>query len=312
MGRDSPLKPPALAPGDLLGIVAPASGIDPELLAAGVHELERLGFRTRCRDDIRTVEGYLAGGLDRRRGELVEMLEDPGVRGVFCARGGYGSGHLLAEIDPSRLRRSAKVFCGASDITMLLAAFARAGVVAFHGPMVATTIRLGPDGYDRDLMMRILVEGEAVEFETAGCRILQPGRGEGRLTGGCLSLIVSTLATDWELDTRDSILVVEDIDARPYQIDRMLTQLRQAGKLDRVRGFVFGEMPGCDPPPGAGYTTEDVIRSCLSDLGAPILYGFPTGHAARPNAVVPFGVEAELSLDSGAAFRMLEAAVARR
>ncbi len=312
MGRDAPVKPPALAPGDLLGIVAPASGVDPELLAAGVGELESLGFRTRCRDDIRTVEGYLAGGLGRRRDELIEMLEDPDVNGVICARGGYGSGHLLDALDPSRLRRAAKVFCGASDITMLLAAFARAGVVAFHGPMVATTMRLGPAGYDRDLMMRMLIDGEAVEFETAGCRILRPGRAKGRLTGGCLSLIVSTLATDWEMDTRDAILVVEDIDTRPYQIDRMLTHLRQAGKLDRVRGFVFGEMPGCDPPPGAGYTTEDVIRWRLSDLGAPILYGFPTGHASRPNAVVPFGVEAELALDSGAVFRLLESAVEGR
>jgi muramoyltetrapeptide carboxypeptidase len=309
MGSSSPIKPRALARGDLLGVVAPASGIKPEMLAAGIRELESLGFKTRLRDDIETVDDYLAGSVDRRLEEFREMLEDPGVKGIVCARGGYGSGHLLAQLQPDELARHPKVFCGASDITMLLAAYARARIVAFHGPMVATTIRQGGEGYDRDLMMRMLVRGEAVSFDTTGCEILGKGSAQGRLTGGCLSLIVSTLATEWEIDTRDSILVVEDIDTKPYEIDRMLTQLRQAGKTDHVRAFVFGEMPGCVQHPGQKSSVKDVIRALLADLAVPILYGFPTGHSSKPNAIVPFGVLAEISLGEDATFRLLEAAV---
>lgn len=312
VGSAAPVKPEALRPGDVVGVVAPASGIRPEMFDEGIRELESLGFTARFRDDISTVDRYLAGGLDRRLAEFRQMLEDDSVRGIVAARGGYGSGHLLGQLDPDEILDHPKIFCGASDLTMLLAAFARAGVVAFHGPMVATTIRQGAAGYDRDLFVRMLVDAEEVEFDATGCRSIRNGRAEGRLTGGCLSLIVSTLGTPWELDTRESILVIEDIDTKPYQIDRMLTQLRQAGKLDRVRGIVFGEMVGCIQRPDAEDGVEDVIAGLLADLDVPILYGFPTGHSSKPNAIVPFGVQAELSLGVDAAFRLLEPAVKGR
>ena len=309
MGSTAPVKPPALKSGDVLGIVAPASGIKPDMLSQGIHELESLGFKIRVREDIHAVERYLAGSLDRRLDEFREMLLDDQVRGIICARGGYGSGHLLTHLKPEELAGNPKVFCGASDITMLLAAFARAGVVAFHGPMVATTIRQGTTGYDRKLLMDMLVEGEAVRFDTTGCEIVQGGHAQGRLTGGCISLVAATIGTDWEIDATDSILVLEDVDAKPYQLDRMITQLRQAGTLDKVRGFVFGEMLNCDQHPDQGYTVQDLIRSMLGGLNVPILYGFPTGHSSKPNAIVPFGPQAELSLDSETTFHLLESAV---
>ena len=309
MESTSPVKPPALKSGDLLGVIAPASGIKHDMLADGVRELESLGFKTRLRDDIHTVNRYLAGSLDRRLDEFREMLLDDEVRGIVCARGGYGSGHLLPHLRPEEIANNLKIFCGASDITMLLAAFAHARVVAFHGPMVATTIRRGPEGYDRALLMQMLVEARAVRFDTIGCEVVGGGHAEGRLTGGCISLVAATLGTEWEIDATDSILVLEDIDARPYQLDRMITQLQQAGTLDKVRGFVFGEMLNCDQHPDQGYTVQDLLRSMLSEYDVPILYGFPTGHSSRPNAIVPFGVQAELSLDGEPTFRLLEPAV---
>ena len=148
-----------------------------------------------------------------------------------------------------------------------------------------------------------------MQFDTAGCEILRDGHTEGRLTGGCISLIVSTLGTDWEIDATDSILVLEDIDVKPYQLDRMLTQLEHAGTLDKARGFVIGEMPNCAPHPSQGHTIQDLLKSMLTKYNVPILFGFPTGHSSRPNAIVPFGVQAELSLDSIPTFRLLEPAV---
>ena len=302
------IKPPALKPGDTIGIVAPASNIQPELLAEGCRELERLGFKTRVRPDIASVHRYFAGEHSRRLTEFAEMLQDPEVKAIFCARGGYGSAHLLYGLLPNWFRENPKIVCGASDITMILGAMQRAGVVAFHGPMVATTIRQGEQGYDRAILLDVL-QGKTVRFPTSNTTILHGGTAEGRLTGGCLSLVVAGLGTSAEIDTDDTILVLEDIDAKPYQIDRMITQLRQAGKLKNVRGVVFGEMLNCFQHQNQGYALEDVLRDLFKGLQIPILFGFPTGHTSRPNIIVPFGVRARLSLDGTPSFELLESAV---
>ena len=311
MPSPNPSKPRALRTGDTIGVIAPASNLKAEMLAEGLGELESLGFKTRVAEGILEVDRYTAGSATRRVEELRSMLLDDTVSAIFCARGGYGSGHLLPLIDESEIRSHPKIFCGSSDVTMLLAAFQRAGVVGFHGPMVATALRQGDAGYDQGLLMRMLVEGEAVEFPLDGCSILHAGNGEGPLTGGCLSLVVSTLGTPWEIDTTDAILVLEDANCRPYQVDRMLTHLRQSGKFDRIRGCVVGEMLGCTQHPDQKYTIEDVFRDALGDLKVPVLFGFPTGHASKPNAIVPFGVQARLSLEQGAQFKLLESAVDR-
>ena len=303
------IKPPALRSGDTIGIIAPASDIKPDLLSAGCAQLEALGFAVVYRDDIYSRTRYTAGSVERRRDEFLEMLRSPDVRAIFSARGGYGSGHLLASIDPMELREHPKIFCGASDVTMLLALYARARVTAFHGPMVATSIRKGDAGYDRALMTEILVGAEAVRFSLDGCTVLRAGDAEGILTGGCLSLVVSTLGTPWELETTDRILLLEDVDAKPFQIDRMLSQLDQAGKLAGVRGIIFGEMPGCTQHPEQGYLLQDVILELLEGYRIPILFGFPTGHSQAANAIVPFGVPARLSLGDTPVFELMEPAV---
>jgi muramoyltetrapeptide carboxypeptidase len=208
------------------------------------------------------------------------------------------------------IRENPKIINGASDITLLLNLVERAGVVSFHGPMVATTIRQGSAGYDRELFLDLLKGKAAVRFPADGTVVLRSGRAEGRLTGGCLSLVVSTLGTRHEIDTEDSILVLEDIDAKPYQIDRMITHLRQAGKFAQVRGVVFGEMLNCIQHPNQGYTLEQVLTDLLEEFKFPILFGFPTGHTSRPNVIVPFGVRARLDLTSAAPlFELLESAV---
>jgi muramoyltetrapeptide carboxypeptidase len=307
---DGHVKPPALRAGDTIGIVAPASNIKLDLLREGCRELESLGFKTYFRPDIVSSYRYLAGPRERRVGEFLEMLRSRDIHAIFCARGGYGSGHLIPDIDPAVIGQNPKIVSGASDITLLLNWIDRAGVVSFHGPMVATTIRQGNEGYDRQLLLDLLKDKQAVRFPTDGTTILRPGEGEGRLIGGCLSLLVSTLGTKNEIDTQDSILIIEDVDAKPYQIDRMMTHLKQAAKFDGVHGVVFGEMLHCVQHSNQGYTLREILLDLLSEFAFPVLFGFPTGHTSRPNVIVPFGVRARLSLGPSASFELLEPAVA--
>jgi len=304
------IKPPAVRAGDTIGIVAPASNIKPELLEQGCRELESLGFKTFYRPDIVTSYRYFAGPHERRRAEFLEMLQSNDIRAIFCARGGYGSGHLIPDLSADLIRQNPKIISGASDITLVLNFVERSGVVSFHGPMVATSIRQGSAGYDRDVLLSLLQGSAQLRFPTDGTTVLRPGTAEGRLTGGCLSLVVSTLGTHHEIDTTDSILVLEDIDAKPYQIDRMITHLKQAGKFEAVRGVVFGEMLNCMQNPNQGYTLEQVLLDLLAEFSFPVLFGFATGHTSRPNVIVPFGVRARLDLTSSAPlFELLESAV---
>ena len=294
----------------MIGIVAAASNIKKDLLDQGCKELESLGFKTYFRPDITSSFRYVAGTRERRLGEFLEMLKSRDIHAIFCARGGYGSGQLIPSIDADLIRANAKILNGSSDITILLNWFDRAGVVSFHGPMVATTIRQGTDGYDRTVLLDLLQGKKAVRFPTDGTSILRSGAGEGRLIGGCLSLVVATLGTKHEIDTQDAILVLEDDSTKPYQVDRMITNLKQAGKLESVRGVVFGEMLNCIQNADQGYTLEEVIVDLLSEFSFPILYSFPTGHTSRPNVIVPFGVRARLDLTSSAPlFELLESAV---
>jgi len=304
------IKPKALKPGDTIGIVAPASNIKKDLLEQGCRELEGLGFKTYFRSDITSSFRYFSGTRERRLGEFLEMLRSPDIHAIFCARGGYGSGQLLRDIDPDVIRQNAKIVNGSSDITILLNWIVRAGIVSFHGPMVATAIREGTSGYDRAVLLDLLQGRRVVRFPTEGTSVLRSGLGEGRLTGGCLSLVVATLGTEHEIDTQDAIVFLEDADTKPYQIDRMITHLKQAGKFERVRGVIFGEMLNCAQNANQGYTLQEVLLDLLRDFTFPILFGFPTGHTSRPNVIVPVGVRARLDLTSSAPiFELLEPAV---
>jgi muramoyltetrapeptide carboxypeptidase len=263
------IKPAALRPGDTIGIVAAASNIKKELLEQGCRELESLGFKTYYRPDIVSTFRYFAGTRERRLGEFLEMLRSRDIRAIFCARGGYGCGQLIPDLDPEILRSNAKIVNGSSDITLLLNWMERAGVVSFHGPMVATAIREGLSGYNRTVLLDMLQGGKAVRFPTEATAILRPGTAEGRLIGGCLSLVVATLGTKHEIDTQDSILVLEDLDTKPYQVDRMITHLKQAGKLEGVRGVVFGEMLNCAQHANQGYTLQEVLTDLLAEFSFP-------------------------------------------
>jgi muramoyltetrapeptide carboxypeptidase len=306
--------PRALQPGDMVGIVAPASNIKRDLLDKGCEALRQLGYTPFYFDSILEQDGYFAGSADRRARELEEMFVRDDVRAIICARGGYGANYLLDKFDPSKVSAHPKIFVGYSDITSLMAFFFDSvGLVSFHGPMVAKDFAL-VDGID-------LASWQAATGGSAGWEIgsgndagvvgLVDGRAEGILYGGCLSLLVASLGTPYEIRTAGCILFVEDINAKPFQIDRMLMQLKLAGKLNGVKGIAFGEMLDCVQPGDQSYTLQQVVLRIVGELGIPIAYGLRSGHVTRKNITLPIGVRASLNVNGGeATLKMLEAATA--
>jgi len=297
-----------------VGIVAPASNIKRDLLEEGCERLRQMGYKPFYFDSILEKEWYFAGSVNRRARELEEMFVLPEVRAILCARGGYGTNYLLGELDPSKVAGHPKIFVGYSDVTTLLTCFSdSAGFVTFHGPMVTKDFA-HDDGVD-------LPSWEAALGGTAGWEVdgapdslvegLVEGAAEGILYGGCLSLLVASLGTPHEIRTAGTILFLEDINARPYQIDRMLMQLKLAGKLEGVKGIVFGEMLDCIQAKDQGYTLQEVILRISGGLGIPVAYGLRSGHVTRKNITLPIGVRAALRVkDGGAQLKILEAATA--
>jgi len=308
------LKAPALRAGDRVGIVAPGSPIKRELLRAGCDGLRRLGYEPFYKDSILDRNLYFAGSARRRARELEEMFERDEIRAIVCARGGYGTNYLLHELDVASLRRHPKIFVGYSDITTLLTWFARTGLVTFHGPMVTKDFAV-PEGVHLASWNAALAAASAWELNfpnDSEVKVLLEGSAEGTLYGGCLSMLVASLGTPFEIDTRDTILFIEDIAAKPFQVDRMLMQLKLAGKLEGVRGIVFGEMLDCvQPGVEQDYTLEEVVTRVLRDLHIPIAYGLRSGHVTRENITLPLGVRCSLQArKNGVRLRLLEASVA--
>lgn len=303
------IKPSALQPGDTVGIIAPASNIKRELLDAGCQALRALGYQPFYFDSILDQDLYFAGSVKRRAHELEEMFLRPEVRAIVCARGGYGANYLLDAIDLQKIKSNPKIFVGYSDITTLLTYFTDAtGLVTFHGPMVAKDFA-HPDGVELASWKAALGGSSEWAFDLAGVKPLVEGAAQGILYGGCLSLLVASLGTPYEIQTAGTILFIEDVAARPYQIDRMLMQLKLAGKLKGIRGIVFGEMLDCVQHQNQSYPLEDVVLRVVGDLHMPIAYGLRSGHVSRSNITLPIGVRADLNVESdGVSLRMLESA----
>ncbi len=308
----SPRKPPALRPGDSIGIVAPASNVDPKAFQAGCDRLRRLGYKPVYLESIFDQDLYFAGTAARRARELEQMFEREDVRAILCARGGYGSNYLLREIDLAKVRRHPKIFIGYSDITTLLTWFHdAAGLVTFHGPMLCRDFAAenGVDPQSWNAAIGGRRDWELASGAVAGFQPLAEGSAEGVLYGGCLSLLVASLGTPWEIRTAGTLLFLEDVNAKPYQVDRMLMQLKLAGKLEQVRGIIFGQMLDCAQTPGQPYTLQEVVRRVVGDLDVPVAYGLRSGHVERENVTLPLGVRAALNVSRDSArLKFLEAA----
>jgi muramoyltetrapeptide carboxypeptidase len=303
------IKPRALHPGDLVGVCAPSGPPDPDRLRRGVAALEALGFRVRAGDGLLERDRFTAGTLERRLGELHALWADADVAAIFCARGGAGAGRLLAGLDEGLVRSHPKIFLGFSDLTYIHLYLDRLGQVSFHGPMVARDF---PDGGLDEASFRQALMGEGLyASDEEDLMPLRGGAAEGRLRGGCLSILAAAAGTPWQLqpDPGGTVLFLEDVDEAPYKIDRMLLQLRDSGALSGVRGIVFGDMKGCVTRLEADYTLEDVIRDGLEGLEVPIAVGLSSGHTSSPGLTLPLGVRARLACGESARLEVLEPAV---
>jgi len=289
-------KPPRLHRGDLIAVISPAAAVQDEILRRGCEEVERLGFAVRIGPHALDRHRFLAGTDQDRAQELVAMFHDPAVRAIFCSRAGYGSGRLLPLLDFSLFGRAPKIFLGYSDVTFLLNAFVQhAGFVCFHGPAVAGEFVTGFSDRSLTHLLSLLTTGwgePSIAFPT----VLRGGVAEGQLLGGCLSLLVSLLGTPFALDTADAILFIEDVGERPYRIDRMLTHLKQAGKLDNLVGVIFGEMLGCLGETADPSLLLSVIADVFSGYSYPVGFGLPAGHGGE-NLALPLGTR--VRLDTG-------------
>jgi muramoyltetrapeptide carboxypeptidase len=306
------IKPPALQLGDTIGVIAPASNIKRELLDAGCKALAKLGYRPFYLDSITEKNLYFAGSADRRARELEEMFTRDDVRAIVCARGGYGANYLLQTLNVDKIKAHPKIFVGYSDVTSLLTYISDStGLVTFHGPMVTKDFAHS-DGLDLPSWEAALtgVSGWNIDFgPESGAKSLVNGSAEGILYGGCLSMLAASLGTPYEIRTVGTILFIEDVAAKPYQIDRMLMQLKLAGKLADVRGIVFGEMLECVQNKDQDYTLEEVVLRLVGDLGIPVAYGLRSGHVSRRNITLPLGVRAVLHVDKReGSLRILESA----
>lgn len=294
------IKPRRLSPGDTIGVVAPAGRVEPVDLHRGVLRLEQLGFKVIVGKHVEKSHRYLAGKDPDRAADLRWMFDQSDIRAVLCARGGSGTARLLRFLDRDRL--APKIFLGCSDVTtLLLYLFRTYGWVTFHGPMVATQFGKEPNRAMDENFLKVL-GGEAIEMFFPGVRTLQGGQAEGILTGGCLTLLCTTIGTPYEIETTGKILFIEDIDEAPYRIDRMLSYLKGLGKFDQARGIVFGQMPRCQPD-----LLPEIILEIFDGFPIPILFGFPSGHGDAI-ATLPFGIPVQIDGMTGS-LRMLEPAV---
>lgn len=303
-------KPQALKPGARLGVFAPASPGKEQHTQRGIAELSKLGFTVENFHPAAS-DGFFAASATERTREFLRIANDPNLDGMIALRGGYGSNYILDCLACEKLER-AKCLVGFSDLTSLQTyLLQRAGWVTFHGPMVAAGFAGGAgaaDGYDKESFLNATQNTKAGWRIPLGGETLVDGEAQGRIIGGCLTLLEATMGTPWEIDTREAILVLEDRAMKPYQVDRVLMHLKQAGKLEGVRGVVLGEFPDCEGPAGSP-AVRDVCLRLLGDLRVPLVFGSPVGHTSRPMLTLPLGVRGRLRAGDGGSIEILEAAV---
>ena len=307
------IKPKRLSPGDTVGIVSPASAtfetVDVDIARESV---EALGLKVRLGQHMLDRHGYLAGDDRARAADINTFFADTSIAAVHAIRGGWGCSRLLPYLDYDVIRRNPKILIGYSDITaLLLGIHAKTGLVTFHGP-----IALGRwDTWSVDCAKRVLFGGEQVTYEPKRdvdpdrnslvqteyrVQTITPGKARGRLLGGNLTVLTTIIGSAYLPDWDDAIFFTEDVEEQPYRIDRMLTQLKLAGVLNKIKGFVFGGCSKCTPGEGSygGLTLEEIFNDHIKPLGIPAWQGAMIGHS-QPQWTLPEGIRVEIDSTAG-------------
>ena len=291
--------PKRLRPGDKIGVVAPAGPVDQKVLEKGLRMVRRMGFSPVLAEHICAKDRYLAGTDLQRTKDLHDFFGNPDIKGIFCARGGYGASRILSRLDSSIIRKNPKVFVGSSDITLLILFLVQqCSLVTFHGPMVAGNFGRYPMTRSKNQFVKILSGSKTGKRLIAKeARVFRPGIGIGKMIGGCLTLLCRSIGTPWEVKTRNKILLLEDVNEPLYKIDGMLWHLKQAGKFKGVRGIIFGEMVNCLSSKKTGGSFKEILNDVFADSSFPVLTDFPSGHG-REMLTMPMGVGARLDTKS--------------
>jgi muramoyltetrapeptide carboxypeptidase len=304
MAIDAVHKPRRLRSGSRIGIIAPAGSVDRVSVQAGVEAIRAEGFEVECSPNLFAVDGYLAGKAQARAQDLQDFFIRADIDAIFCARGGFGSVQLLPFLN-SNLGGHPKIFVGYSDVTTLLNWLCQScHMVTFHAPMVAMDIARGLSNQSKSHFWQLL-DGTLANWKRTLGEAIRPGQAEAAMMGGCLSLLVTSLGTPFEIDTGGKLLFLEDVGEKPYRIERMLTHLKMAGKLEHVAGVVLGDFINCE---GEGpRDLKEIVTEIFRDANYPVVMGLPSGHGTE-NIALPFGVK--MRLDAAAAeLELLEAPV---
>jgi muramoyltetrapeptide carboxypeptidase len=310
-GRLSVVKPPVVSKGARVGIFAPSSPAEDKRLRRGLEEIRALGYVPE--DNFsRGSQAYFSASIEDRLRDFKTQLSDPEIEALIALRGGYGSNYMLETLWSQRSLQP-KCIIGYSDVTSLqILLWQKFHAVTFYGPMVAVGLDAGPggpNGYDKASLERA-ISGSSANWEVnLGGEALTQGNAEGIVLGGCMTPLETTLGTPWELDTSESILLLEDRGMKPWQIDRSLMHLSQAGKFKNVKAIILGEFPECDPPVKGSPTAKEVCERILKTLGVPTVYGAAVGHTPRPMLTIPLGIRAKLTAEGAGTLEFLETAV---
>ncbi len=303
------IKAKRLSKGDTVGLIAPAGYISESNLQEAIENIESLGLKPYYTNRILDKYGYLAGKDNVRAEDLNHMFTNDKVDGIFCVRGGYGVARMLRKINYDAIKANPKVLVGYSDITALhYAIYSQTGLVTFHGPVATSTF----NEYSVNNLVKTIMEPESKTVFTPAddsnrgsdfdIYAIREGKAKGELIGGNLSLVVTFLGTPYDVDYKNKILYLEEIDEKPYRVDRMLTHLYQAGKLEEVAGIALGIFRKCDAKVGSAkgehtLSLKEVLYNKLYDLGVPVIYGLSFGHVEN-KYTIPFGINSELDVQN--------------
>jgi muramoyltetrapeptide carboxypeptidase len=317
--KKSLIKPPRLKQGDTIALVTPGSYITQQEKDESINNLRGLGFNITYSDRLMQKNGYFSATDEERAADLNEMFERKDVQGIMCARGGYGCARILPSLDYDLIEDNPKPLIGFSDVTALqYAIYKKSNLVTFHGPVSISSFSSFSIKNFEDVLLdpkeELVLENSKSDnnYNPYGITVISDGRAEGKLIGGNLSLVVSLIGTEYDLDFDDKIIFLEEFLEEPYRVDRMLTQMIQAGKFKNVSGIALGVFKKCEPSKNnpsfnGSFTLMEVLKDRLGNLGVPVIYGLSFGHIAD-KFTLPFGIHAELNAETKQ-LKLLESAV---
>ncbi len=297
------IKPKPLQKGDSVAIIAPASPSDKNLIDKCITSLNELGLKVVVGESCLSEHGFLSGTDDIRANDINCMFADKNIKGIFALRGGYGCARLLNLIDFKLIKKNPKIFVGYSDITALhIAINQKSKLITYHGPMISTELIKGLDEYSADYYQKFIFGYEKVEElvnpEEDNLEIINTGIATGQLVGGNLSLICSSLGTKYEINTKNKILFLEEVEEVPYKVDRMLTHLKQSGKLKEANGIILGAFTNCIAPNNKkSLSLQEVFNEIILPLKKPTISNLACGHCL-PTLTLPLGAKVLLDANN--------------